>query len=255
MSHHESERRSDPCAGATTPGRARIHVGGMTDPLAGSPWSAPATVAGFATSPPNETLMRFAAGELARVPGGHAIDIGCGAGRNAVPLAEQGWVVLGTDWSLPMIEAAAPRAAGLSVGGRLHVALAPMDALPAEDQAFDLVIAHGIWNLAASAAEFRRGVAEAARVARPGAGLFVFTFSRHTLPLAVQPIAGEPFVFTEFSGRPQVFLTEEQLRSELAAAGFVADAAVPLTEHNRPKAGALHAGRTPVIYEATFRKL
>lgn len=222
------------------------------DPLAGSPWSAPGTVAGFATSPPNETLMRFAAGELARVPGGRAIDIGCGAGRNAVPLAEQGWVVLGTDWSLPMIEAATLRAAGPP--GRLRLALAPMDALPAGDEEFDLVIAHGIWNLAESAAEFRRGVAEAARVARPGAGLFVFTFSRHTLPPAVQPVACEPFVFTEFSGRRQVFLTDDQLFSELAAAGFIADAAVPLTEHNRPAAGSLHTGRAPVIYEAAFRR-
>jgi len=226
----------------------------MTDPLAGSPWSSPDTVAGFAASPPNETLMRYAAGELARMPGGRAIDIGCGAGRNAVPLAELGWQVLGTDWSAPMIEAARARAAGEEVAGRLRLALAPMDDLPAGDAEFDLVIAHGIWNLAQSSAEFRRGVAEAARVAKPGAGLFVFTFSRHTLPADVEPVAGESFIFTEFSGRPQVFLTEDQLLSELAGAGFTPDPHVPLTEHNRPPAGALYASRAPVIYEAAFRK-
>jgi len=33
------------------------------DPLAGSPWSAPSTVAGFAQGPPNEVLMGFAAKE------------------------------------------------------------------------------------------------------------------------------------------------------------------------------------------------
>jgi 2-polyprenyl-3-methyl-5-hydroxy-6-metoxy-1,4-benzoquinol methylase len=226
----------------------------MKDPLAGSPWSSPSTVAGFAASPPNETLMRFAAAELARVPGGRALDIGCGAGRNTVPLAEQGWQVLGTDWSAPMIDAAKVRAAAAGVADRVQLALAPMDELPAEDAGFDLVIAHGIWNLAESSAEFRGGVAEAARAAKTGAGLFVFTFSRNTLPPDVAPVAGEDFVFTQFSGRPQCFLTREQLVSELAAAGFTLDASVSFAEHNRRPAGTLHAGGPPVIYEAAFRR-
>jgi SAM-dependent methyltransferase len=128
-----------------------------------------------------------------------------------------------------------------------------MDAIPAGSRAFDLVIAHGIWNLARSAAEFRRALREAARVARPGAGLFVFTFSRNTLPPETQPVPGEPFVFTQFSGQPQCFLTESQLVSELAAAGFAPDPAVPFTEYNRPQPGALPTGTVPVIYEAAFR--
>jgi hypothetical protein len=35
-----------------------------------------------------------------------------------------------------------------------------------------------------------------------------------------EPVAGEAFVFTQFSGQPQCFLTEEQLQQELRAAGF-----------------------------------
>jgi hypothetical protein len=96
-------------------------------------------------------------------------------------------------------------------------------------------------------------VREAARVAKPGAGLFVFTFSRNTLPPEVEPAPGEPFVFTEFSGQPQCFLTEAQLIQELGDAGFVPDVAVPLVEHNRPRSGSVSAGKVPVIYEATFR--
>ncbi len=226
----------------------------MTDPLEGSPWSAPATVAGFAASPPNETLLQFAAAEWARAPGGRAIDIGCGAARNAVPLAEQGWHVLGTDWSAPMLEAAKVRAEAAGVASRMQLELAPMDRLPAGDASGDLVIAHGIWNLAQSSAEFRRGVAEAARVAKRGAGLFVFTFSRNTLPPDTEPVVGEDFVFTQFSGRPQCFLTKDQLVSELADAGFVVEPAVPFSEHNRRPPGGLQAGGAPVIYEAAFRK-
>lgn len=223
-----------------------------TDPLAGSAWSTPGTVAGFAQSPPNGVLMTFAEHELRR--GGHtrALDIGCGAGRNAVPLARLGWHVTGIDLSWPMLCAAAERVRNDQLGSRLHLILGPMDALPVRDGSCDLVIAHGIWNLARSAAEFRRSVQEAARAARTGAALFVFTFSRHTIPDAAVPVAGEPFVFTQFSGQPQCFLTEEQLVSELAVAGFVREPSVPLTEYNRPRPGALAAGG-PVIYEAAFR--
>ena len=223
------------------------------DPLAGTPWIAPGTVAGFATSPPNETLLRFAAHERQRVPDGRLIDIGCGAGRNAVPLAEQGWQVFGVDSSWPMLVAAAKRAQEADVSGRVGLARAPMDHLPLRDRGFDLVVAHGIWNLARSSAEFRRAVEEAARVARPNAGLFVFTFSRHTLPADASPVVGEPFVFTQFSGTPQCFLTRDQLLDELHAAGFGLDPAVPFTEHNLPRPGALTTGRVPVIYEAAFR--
>ena len=91
--------------------------------------------------------------------------------------------------------------------------------------------------------------------ARPAAGLFVFTFSRNTLSADVAPVPGEPFVFTEFSGRPQCFLTERQLIEELGAAGFDPDPGVPLTEYNRPPRGSLRTGGPPVIYEMAFRRV
>lgn len=233
-------------------------------PAAESPWSAPSVVAGFASSAPNQILMRFAADELARRSGAssgapRALDLGCGAGRNAVPLANLGWELVGLDNSLPMLAAAAGRAGELAARARLRLAAAGMDGIPLADASCDFVIAHGIWNLARSAAEFRRAVAEAARVAAPGAALFVFTFSRNTFPEGVAPIAGEPFVFTQFSGAPQCFLTAEQLVDELAAVGFLPEPAVPLTEYNRPAPGARPVAggpaspTRPVIYEAAFR--
>jgi hypothetical protein len=128
-----------------------------------------------------------------------------------------------------------------------------MDVLPVRSASVDLVVAHGIWNLARSAAEFRRAVGEAARVARPGAGLFVFTVSRDTLAPEATPVAGESFVFTQFSGEPQCFLTAPELVAELARAGFAPDPAVPLTQHNRRAPGTLVA-TAPVIHEGTFRR-
>lgn len=223
------------------------------DPLADSQWSAPSTVAGFAQSPPNAVLMKFAQEDLQRSQRARVLDLGCGAGRNAVPLARLGWTVVGTDLSWPMLCAAATRRREGRLDDRLHLVLAPMESIPARDGTFDLVIAHGIWNLARSAVQFRRALGEAARVAKPGAGLFVFTFSRNTFPPETKPVAGEPFVFTQFSGEPQCFLTEAQLVVELGRVGFSPDPGVPFREYNRPQPGALPTGTMPVIYEAAFR--
>lgn len=170
----------------------------MVDPLAGSSWSAPGTVAGFAQSPPNDNLMRFAAAELPRSRSARLLDLGCGAGRNAVPLARPGWDVVGIDLSWPMLSAAA-------------------------------------------------------RVARPGAALFVFTFSRNTVPPQAAPVPGETFVFTQFSGQPQCFLTGTELIAELNAVGFAPEPGFPMREYNRPQPGLLASPSVPVIYEGVFR--
>lgn len=220
------------------------------DPLAHTNWSRPQTVAGFAASPPNLTLMQVSARERER-GGRRLLDIGCGAGRNAIPLAEAGWEVVGTDYSLPMVEAAAARAQEANLNARFI--LAPMESLPFQDESFDLIVAHGIWNLAESTAQFRQAVREAARLAAPDAGLFVFTFSRNTISAEAEPVEGEEFVFTEFSGQRQTFLTEDQLIRELAAAGFERDPSLPLLEHNLPPPGKTRLGGPPVIYEALFR--
>jgi SAM-dependent methyltransferase len=219
-------------------------------PATASAWLDPGTVAGFATSAPNSNLIEYARREARRVSPLAILDLGCGAGRNAVPLALSGANVIGTDLSLPMLQAARER----TDCGRLQLALAPMGSQPVRDRSIDLIIAHGIWNLARSGAEFRQAIAEASRCAAPGAALFVFTFSRHTLARSAAPIAGETFVYTQFSGRPQVFLTCEQLFCELRDAGFDPDPAWPWRELNAPPPGQVRLGGVPVIHEAAFRK-
>ena len=207
---------------------------------------------GFASSPPNAALLEYARGEVARRADLRVVDVGCGAARNAAPIAALGARVTGTDLAAPMLDAARRRVASEAVADRVSLLQAGMDALPLAGGCADLVIAHGIWNLARTGAEMRQAMAEAARVARPGAGLFVFTFSRNTLPPGARPVPGETFVFTQFSGDPQCFLTGEELVLELSAAGFEEDG--PLRELNRPAAGPALARGGPVIYEGTFRR-
>lgn len=216
-------------------------------------WEDAGVVRGFSTATANEILLAFVRAELARRPRLRVLDVGCGAARNAAPMAAQGATVVGTDMAWPMLEAAGRRVVSEGVVERVALVRAPMDRLPLGDASVDLVVAHGIWNLARSAAEFRRAIAEAARVARPGAGLFVFTFSRATLAPDDQPVPGEPFVFTQFAGEPQCFLTEAELKGELLRGGFEKDPPGPLTEHNRPVAGRTFTRGGPVIYEGTFR--
>lgn len=211
-------------------------------------WDAPDTVEGFVRTPPNPVLLHYASRRPAGDGPVRVLDIGCGAGRNAVPLAQAGFLVTGTDMSWPMLRRAAER----DTGGRLQLALAPMDVLPVADGCIDLIVAHGIWNLARSGDEFRRAIDEAARVAAPGARLFVFTFSRRTLQPEDRPVAGETFVFTQFSGAPQVFLTAGQLQGALAGAGFAPDPDLPLRELNAPPPGQPRLGGPPVIYEGGF---
>ena len=221
------------------------------DPLAGSAWSDAHTVEGFVQSAPNAMLMDVAARMCQ--PSARLLDLGCGAGRNAVPLAHAGWRVFGSDLSSAMLTAAARRVEAETLQDRVSLILASMDSLPFAEDAFDFIVAHGIWNLARSGQEFRRAVSEAARVARPRAPLFLFTFSRNTLADNASPVPDESFVFTQFSGQPQCFLTAEQIISELATAGFAADHSTPLRELNRPRAELRTTGG-PVIYEGVFRR-
>jgi SAM-dependent methyltransferase len=214
-----------------------------------SPWSEPDVVAGFASALPNRDLMDYAARHHIGSSGRRVLDIGCGAGRNAVPLALSGAIVIGTDVSMPMLQAAHARPADR----RLHLAVAAMDALPVPDRSIDLIVAHGIWNLARSGTEFRGAIAEAARAAAKGAALFVFTFSRHTLQPDAAPVAGETFVFTQFSGAPQTFLTRDQLLEEVGSVGFAPDPELPISELNLPPPGQFRIGGAPVIFQAAFR--
>lgn len=194
--------------------------------------------------------MAFARARLGR--GRSCLDLGCGAARNALPLAQLGFHVAGTDLAAPMLAAARQRVSAAQPSVRVDLVHAPMTMLPFPSRAFDLIVAHGIWNLARSGSEFRAAVAEAARVARPGAGLFLFTFSRHTLPADARPDPGETFVFSSWNGEPQCFMTGAEILQELERVGFVRDQDGPLTEYNLPRSGELRAGGPPVIYEGTF---
>ena len=216
-----------------------------------SRWTAAQTVSTFATGTPNQVLMDVAAGWHQAAPHGRVLDLGCGAARNAVALAELGFHVTGVDLSEPMLRAADEVAHRSPAADRIRLVHCGMAPLPFANGTFDVVVAHGIWNLSTTDARFRDAVAEAARVAKLGAPLFVFTFSRNTLPHDAEPVAGERWIYTQFGGEPQCFLTRDQLVQELSAGGWNRAPEGHLVEYNAPRPGQIRTGG-PVIYEGVF---
>ena len=93
-------------------------------------WEDAGVVRGFSTASANEVLLGFVRAELARRPGLRVLDVGCGAARNAAPMAAEGAMVVGTDVAWPMLEAARQRVKAAGLTRRVALVRAPMDGLP-----------------------------------------------------------------------------------------------------------------------------
>jgi ubiquinone/menaquinone biosynthesis C-methylase UbiE len=121
----------------------------------------------------------LAAARLTGVPaGGALLDVACGFGRHAVPLAEAGYSVTGVDRSETLLGEARRRAGG---GDNPNLVRADYRELPFGDDTFD-----GALNLFTSLGylgdeEDTRVLAEIGRVLRPGARLVVEILHRDRL--------------------------------------------------------------------------
>jgi len=111
---------------------------------------------------------RFLIAEVADLPAGTALDLACGAGRNAVWLAERGWRVTGVDFSATALG----MARALAARSRVRVEWIEADVVtwtPAP-RAYDLVC---VLYLQLPASERRIVLAHAADAVRPGGTLLV----------------------------------------------------------------------------------
>ena len=95
--------------------------------------------------------------------GAHLLDLGCGPGTDAAPLAALGYRVTAADWSPAMVEEARRRVGGAGVSDRVdvqHVGLHEMDRLEPCDARFDGALSNfGPLNCLADLAAAARGIA------------------------------------------------------------------------------------------------
>lgn len=110
--------------------------------------------------------------ELARIqPGERLLDLCTGTGDIALAAQKKGAIVLGLDFTLPMLEQGLARAGAEQVGFIQGDALR----LPFANGSFDIVtIGYGLRNLAS----FEPGIREMIRVLKPGGRLVILDFGK-----------------------------------------------------------------------------
>ena len=171
--------------------------------------------------------------DKARVgPGSDALDICCGTGDLALELRRRigpDGRVVGSDFSEPMLELAREKSGeqGLAV----EFGWADAQDLPYGDESFDAVtIGFGARNLA----DLDRGLAEMARVLRPGGRVVILEITRpnreplssfyslwfdRAVPMLGQ-VAGDPDAYSYLPESVRTFPDPESLAAKLDAAGF-----------------------------------
>jgi arsenite methyltransferase len=106
---------------------------------------------------------------LADVPQGSAVlDLGCGAGLDALLVASAADTVLGVDFSDEMLARARSSAEVMGVSN-VRFELGDAEAIPAGTGSVDVALVNGIFNLNPAREEI---FSELARVTRPGAHLY-----------------------------------------------------------------------------------
>ena len=169
---------------------------------------------------------RRRAAELARVgPGSSALDVATGTGDLAIELARRGAEVTGSDFAPAMLEIARRKAPGLRFEEGDALALAYPDA------SFDAVtVGFGARNFG----DLDRGLAEMARVTRPGGRVVVLEITTPTKPPLswffrawfdrIVPllgrVAGDPDAYTYLPSSVRRFPEPRELGRRMAAAGL-----------------------------------
>ena len=122
--------------------------------------------------------------ELGVRDGARALDIGCGAGVVAIPLARRGYDVRCIDSSPPMVELARAEVELAEVSDSVAVATGDAHSLDLDDESCDLVVALGVVPFLHSPLKAAK---EMARVLKPGGHAILSSDNRFRINLVLDP--------------------------------------------------------------------
>ena len=163
---------------------------------------------------------------LALAPGDRCLDLAAGTGVSTEELARSGAFVVGADLSLGMLSV------GHAVRPKVALLAADALALPFPDATFDAVtVSFGLRNFVDPAA----GLAELARVTRPGGRLVICEFSAppnrlvrrvyldavlRALPAVARSVSSNPEAYVYLAESIRAWPTQQALASLIAGAGW-----------------------------------
>ena len=185
---------------------------------------------------------RAAVREAAPVAETRVLDICAGTGDLSLAFSRRGARVVGTDFCPEMIRIARTKAGRLGPpAASARFAVADALRLPFRDRAFDRVcVAFGVRNLS----DWRGGIAEMARVARPGGRVLVLEFARprnrllrrvfffyfrKVVPAVGRIISGDPEAYTYLPESVLSFVGPEELARAMRDEGLEEVSVRPLT--------------------------
>jgi ubiquinone/menaquinone biosynthesis C-methylase UbiE len=122
--------------------------------------------------------------QLNLLPGSQVLEVGCGAGRLAIALAERGLCVQARDANEAMVEQARRNAANLGNAHLLEVKVGNVYSLAFADDFFDLIVAVGVFPWLDNA---ELAIQEMARVTKPGGYLLLTAANGVGLPDLLDP--------------------------------------------------------------------
>src|SRR5262249_10368653 len=144
------------------------------------------------------------------------VDLGCGGGLMGVPLAENGVRVLGVDRSAPALREAAARKAP-----RALFVCADLQRLPLRDGCADLAL---LCDVLGHVDDVGATVAAAARLLRPGGGLFVHTINRTLRARLLAVVLGEGLgLIPRGTHDPRRFVRPQELEALARVHGLAAE--------------------------------
>ncbi|MEC8643664.1 MAG: bifunctional 2-polyprenyl-6-hydroxyphenol methylase/3-demethylubiquinol 3-O-methyltransferase UbiG [Pseudomonadota bacterium] len=198
-----------------------------------------------------DSVRRLGTSENGRLDGLRILDIGCGGGILAEPMARLGGQVTGIDATPEAIAAAAAHAtaAGLEIDYRCITA----EALAATGATFDLIYASEVIE---HVTDRRLFAASIASMLAPGGTVVITTINRTLASLALAKVALEYIFRVVPAGThdPARFVKPAELRAEFADAGIMLDdmtGFAPLPARRIGGNGFMRVGSLAVNYAAS----